>query len=241
MAAEAALRFEPIHQLRAHEYVAEQIRRHIALRLVAPGESLPPERELAVMFGVGRPTIQHAMRLLEADSMVEARRGRGGGTFVSEPVEELIERVVRRRADLEELIVYRRAIEPPTARLAAETRRKRDVTAMRAALRGMALADSEPDYMRHDTELHLAIAAATRNGPLVLQAEEIRMGLSDAMTLLPESERWHARIEREHEAVVSAIEAGNGRAAERAMDAHVESSERALRAVMTAARRQSLR
>ncbi|MGH7760240.1 MAG: GntR family transcriptional regulator, partial [Candidatus Dormibacteraceae bacterium] len=51
--ATSALRFERIHQLRAHEYVAEQIRRHIALRLVKPGEALPAERELATMFGVG--------------------------------------------------------------------------------------------------------------------------------------------------------------------------------------------
>jgi len=57
------LRFERIHQVRAHEYVAEQIRRHIALRLIKPGEALPAERELAGMFGVGRPTIQHALRL----------------------------------------------------------------------------------------------------------------------------------------------------------------------------------
>jgi GntR family transcriptional regulator, transcriptional repressor for pyruvate dehydrogenase complex len=241
VAAEPAPIFEPIHQLRAHEYVADQIRRHIALRLVAPGESLPSERELAAMFGVGRPTIQHAMRLLEADSMVEARRGRGGGTFVSEPVEELIDRVVRGRAELEELIVYRRTIEPPTARLAAATRRRRDVTAMRAALRGMAEATAEADYMRHDTEFHLAIARATRNGLLARQAEDIRMGLNDAMTLLPESDRWHARIEREHEAIVAAIDRRDERAAEEAMDLHVEGSERALRAVLAAARRRAVR
>src|SRR2546423_10849648 len=81
------VRFEPIQQLRAHEYVAEQIRRHIALRLIEPGESLPSERELTAMFGVGRPTIQHALRLLEAERLVEARRGRSGGTLVSRPLE----------------------------------------------------------------------------------------------------------------------------------------------------------
>src|ERR1700746_3955743 len=52
-----SLRFERIRQVRAHEYVAEQIRRHIALRLIKPGEALPAERELAGMFGVGGPSI----------------------------------------------------------------------------------------------------------------------------------------------------------------------------------------
>src|SRR5256885_13158905 len=77
------VRFERIQQLRAHEYVAEQIRRHISLRLIKPGESLPAERELAVMFGVGRPTIQNALRMLEAGGLVEARRGRSGGAVAT--------------------------------------------------------------------------------------------------------------------------------------------------------------
>src|SRR5450631_1776438 len=103
------VRFERIHQVRAHEYVAEQVRRHIALRLIKPGEALPAERELAVMFGVGRPTIQHALRLLEAAGLVAARRGRTGGTFITRPDQEslgaddLILRVMRQRKELEDL------------------------------------------------------------------------------------------------------------------------------------------
>jgi DNA-binding FadR family transcriptional regulator len=44
--ASPAVRFDPIQPQRAHEYVAEQIRRHISLRLVLAGEALPPEREI---------------------------------------------------------------------------------------------------------------------------------------------------------------------------------------------------
>jgi DNA-binding FadR family transcriptional regulator len=46
------VQFEPIQQARAHEYVAEQIRRYIARRLVNPGDVLPPERQLAALFGI---------------------------------------------------------------------------------------------------------------------------------------------------------------------------------------------
>src|SRR5436305_793681 len=135
--------FEPIQPLRAHEYVAEQIRRHIALRLVQPGEALPSERELAAMFGVGRPTIQHAMRLLEADQLVEARRGRSGGTFVREPaedagaMEELMARLARQRKELEELVVFRRTLEPAVAAEAARVRRRADMSAICGASQGM--------------------------------------------------------------------------------------------------------
>src|SRR5438309_11248705 len=158
--APTAVRFERIQQLRAHEYVAEQIRRHIALRLIKPGEALPAERELAGMFGVGRPTIQHALRLLEATGLVEARRGRTGGTFITQrdqdslAADDLIVRVMRQRKELEDLLLYRRLIEPAVARVAAGTRRSADLAAMRRAVRGMTAAASEPEYMQHDTDFH---------------------------------------------------------------------------------------
>lgn len=241
----AATRFAPIHQLRAHEYVAEQIRRHIALRLIPPGESLPSERELAAMFAVGRPTVQHALRLLEADRLVDTRRGRHGGTFVAKPSEdevamdELIARVRRQRAEIADTLVYRRAVEPAVARLAAATRRKADVTAMRQALERMASAGGEHEYMREDTEFHLAVAAATRNRFLLRAIEETRVRLTDAFVLLPESDVWHRRIEHEHAAVLQAIEAREEGRAEEAMRRHVTNAEQGLRAVLAAVGRRS--
>jgi GntR family transcriptional regulator, transcriptional repressor for pyruvate dehydrogenase complex len=242
----SALRFERIHQLRAHEYVAEQIRRHIALRLIKPGEALPAERELAVMFGVGRPTIQHALRLLEAAGLVEARRGRTGGTFItghdqdSPATDDLILRVMRERKELQDLLVYRRLIEPAVARLAATTRRGVDLSAMRRAIRGMRHASSEPDYMRHDTDFHLAVAGATCNAFLTRAIEEIRLRLNDAMTLLPESDAWHTRISGEHEALLEAIENCDGDTTETLMQEHVAISEQGLRAVLAAIRRRGV-
>lgn len=240
------VRFERIRQVRAHEYVAEQIRRYIALRLIKPGEALPAERELAGMFGVGRPTIQHALRMLEAAGLVEARRGRLGGTFITHPAEDslaaddLIVRVMRQRKELEDLLLYRSIIEPAVARVAAATRRNADLAAMRRAILGMAAAGSEPDYMRHDTDFHMAVARATGNGLLTRAIEEIRMRLNDAMTLLPESDAWHVRISGEHEELLEAIERGDADSAETVMQEHVANSEQGLRAVLAAIRRRGV-
>ncbi|MDQ3866743.1 MAG: FCD domain-containing protein [Actinomycetota bacterium] len=237
--------FARINQLRAHEYVAEQIRRHIALRLVPAGESLPAERELAAMFGVGRPTVQLALRLLEAERLVDTRRGRHGGTFVVNAtddvlvMDELIARVRRERDELTEVLVYRRSIEPSVARVAAAQRRKTDLAAVRAATERMTTVTSEEEYMRADTELHLAVAGATRNRFLARAIEEIRVRLNDAIVLLPESDLWHERINQEHEAIVQAIELGDEGGAEEAMEIHVANAERGLRAVLAAVQRRS--
>jgi len=234
------LRFAPIQQLRAHEYVAEQVKRHIALRLIGPGESLPSERELAATFGVGRPTIQHALRLLEADRLVETRRGRNGGTFVAGPIgdgdvlDDLMTRVLRRRQELDEVLLYRRVIEPSVAGEAARSRRGADLAAMYKAIEAMSEASSEPDYMRHDTEFHLSIAQATRNRFLMSAIEDVRLRLNDAMSLLPESDTWHRRLSGEHEAIAKAISARDAGAAAQAMDLHVAASELSVRTLLSA-------
>jgi GntR family transcriptional regulator, transcriptional repressor for pyruvate dehydrogenase complex len=239
-AAPASAPFAPIQQLRAHEYVAEQIRRHIALRLVCPGESLPAERELAAIFGVGRETIQHALRLLAEDGLLVARRGRGGGTFVSAPaedtvaMEELMARLLRRRAELEELLVYRQTLEPAVASAAARARRAADVDATWAAIACMSEAADEPDYMRHDTEFHLAVARASDNRFMLAAIEDIRLRLNDAISLLPESDTWHRRLSREHHAIAEAIERQDSAGAQEAMSAHVSASDQSLRALLAA-------
>jgi GntR family transcriptional regulator, transcriptional repressor for pyruvate dehydrogenase complex len=237
------IRFSRLQQPKAHEYVAEQIRRHIALRLIGPGETLPSERELAAMFGVGRPTIQLALKQLATDRLVESRRGRRGGTFVLEPADdtvvqdELISRLLARREELEELLDYRRTVEPLISKMAARLRKKNDLATMRTTIRNMVSAREEPDYMRFDTEFHLAVARATQNRYLVRSMEDIRLQLNDALSLLPESETWHRRISGEHEAIFAAIEKRDARAAEKATLVHVDNSDRSVRATFAAIRR----
>ena len=238
-----SVHFPRLQQPKAHEYVAEQIRRHIALRLIAPGESLPSERRLAAMFGVGRPTIQQALKELSAARLVATRRGRRGGTFVSEPTEdpvvldELVSRTLARREELEELLDYRRSVEPLISRLAAALRQRKDLSAMRSALREMARASEEPEYMRFDTEFHLAVARATQNRYFADAMESIRLQLNDALSLLPESETWHRRIGGEHEAIFDAINKRDARAAEKATVVHVDNSDQSVRATLAAIRR----
>jgi DNA-binding FadR family transcriptional regulator len=105
----------------------------------------------------------------------------------------------------------------------------------------MKQASSEPDYMRHDTEFHLAVAQATRNRFLVTAIEDVRLRLNDAISLLPESRTWHRRLSGEHEAVVAAVGARDAVGAQHAMDLHVAASEQSVRAVLTAIRRRLAR
>jgi GntR family transcriptional regulator, transcriptional repressor for pyruvate dehydrogenase complex len=236
----AAVQFDPIEPLRAHEYVAEQLRRHIGLGVVAAGQVLPSERELASMFGVGRATIQAAIRLLAAHGLVESRRGRGGGTFVIEPArdEASHQRVLLElklaRVDVEEALLYRRVIEEGSVRLACKNATKSDIKKLDAFRAQMEEAQSDLQFHRYDNEFHIQLGQAAGSKLLREAAERSRLELNSAILALPETDVWHERINREHDAIVRAIEAHDQRAAARRMSRHLDHTEKAVRAMLAA-------
>jgi DNA-binding FadR family transcriptional regulator len=239
---QVGVHFERIEQQRAHEYVAEQLRRHIGLGLVVAGEPFPPERELAKMFGVGRATIQHALRLLEADQLIESRRGRTGGTFVIGPrrdeqgLERLLDGLRATRDQIESAVVFRRIVEEATARLAAEHAEPGDIEAIEAANRGMNEAETELELHRYDTEFHLQVARAGHNELLYQAVERARLLLNSALLAQPETAMWHERIDNEHLAVIAAVKERDAARARREMATHLEHSEQGIRALLAALR-----
>jgi GntR family transcriptional regulator len=64
-------------QVRLHEQVAAEIRRAIAEGEAAPGERLPPARDLAAVLGVNTNTVLRALRTLRDEGLLDFRRGRG--------------------------------------------------------------------------------------------------------------------------------------------------------------------
>ena len=235
------VRFEPLEQQRAHEYVAEQIRRQIVLRLIPAGQALPPERDLAAIFGVGRATVQQAIRLLVDDGMVESRRGRyGGGNFVVGPDESrigmksLLARLRRSAAEVEEALAYRDAVEPAAVRLAAVGRSREQLRALRRANAAAAAAEADAEFMQRDTEFHLALAAAAGNRFFRTAIEDTRLRLNDAMIALPDSHLWHERTVAEHAAILDAVADRDGDAAAAAMQSHIDHTAQSVAALLSA-------
>jgi GntR family transcriptional regulator, transcriptional repressor for pyruvate dehydrogenase complex len=67
------------------ELIAARLRRQIVRGAVRPGEKLPPETELMEQFGVSRPTIREAFRILETERLIVVRPGSRGGAQVVAP------------------------------------------------------------------------------------------------------------------------------------------------------------
>jgi GntR family transcriptional repressor for pyruvate dehydrogenase complex len=68
---------QPVSPARVSDQVAEQIRLLITRERLARGQRLPPERDLAERFGVSRPMVSQALRMLSLMGLVEIRQGSG--------------------------------------------------------------------------------------------------------------------------------------------------------------------
>ena len=234
------MRFSRIEQIRTHVYIAEQLRREITLGVLPTGEALPPERELAAMFGVARATVQRAVRMLESEGLVTARRGRGGGTFVTGPPSDSVSRHrlisdvrANRRADRggDRLPARGRARRGRRGR----PRQDRDDLAGLGQIADRAAATTDDALLTSlDTQFHLAVATAAHNRFFAEAVERVRLSLHDAIMLLPESPLWQQRSLREHQRILAALEAGNPQAARQAVLTHVSHTARSLRALLKA-------
>ena len=132
---------------RAAVVIADQLRRRIIRGELAEGDVLPTEQELLTEFGVSRPTLREAIRILESESLVVVKRGSRGGIEVSVPRIETAAHYAGllleySQATLGDVFRAACAIEAPCAamlarsRTAADLQRLRDVVAAERSARG---------------------------------------------------------------------------------------------------------
>jgi GntR family transcriptional regulator, transcriptional repressor for pyruvate dehydrogenase complex len=233
-AADQQARRQPL----VHEYVAEQLRREIALGLFAPRSSLPPERELAAVFGVGIMTVHRAIRLLESEVLVTSRRGRGGGTFVvgdnrdDGATKQLQERVRQERKAIEEALDCRMELEPRIVARAARHRSAADLAALRQLLDDAAGTDDDVEFTKLDARFHIKIAQSAKNRFLTDALEQVRAQLYVIVLLLPDTPMWQQRTLAEHQRIFAALQQGDAERASQQAARHVRHTVASARALL---------
>jgi DNA-binding FadR family transcriptional regulator len=215
----------PVRPGNAFEDTVERLLQTIRLGVLRPGESLPPERELATRLGVSRDTVREAIRSLADAGYLVARRGRYGGTFLSDELPAHTDGAAGiSREVIDDALRLREILEVGAARMAAT----RTLTASEREELWSRLTDVRAakldDYRRLDSRLHLAIAEAAGSPSLVPLVAENRMRLNGLLDQIPLLSRNIAHSDEQHEAIVMAILAGDGEAAAIAMRAHVAGS-----------------
>lgn len=227
------MNFQPIKPKKVSTQIADQIRSSILSGEFAPGDKLPPERELAEMFGVSRPSVREALNVLASSGLVMSYQG--GGTVVMSlvetssvnPLSELI-RVQQDRAL--DVIEVRKSMESWTAWYAAERALPEDIRRMEEIIAGMEhnLETKQPSEDL-DANLHIVISRATHN----IVWLHLMQSLFDAMKQFQQTvwravyltEEDHQLLFQHHNSIVQAIKARDPQAARDAMLHHLTFAE----------------
>ncbi|HEY0806043.1 MAG TPA: FCD domain-containing protein [Pseudonocardiaceae bacterium] len=218
--------FRPVRTGNAFEETVERLLRAIKLGVVAVGDRLPAERELAARLGVARVTLREAIHALAEAGYVASRRGRYGGTFVTEPrprrplgqPDELARRLGE---SLDDTLTVRYVVETGAAEVAAQ----RTLTPGQRRHLADRLAETSTadlvEYRRKDSRLHLAIAEATGSASLTTAVADVRMRVNELLDEIPLLPPNLGHSNAQHEVIITAILGGDPPAARTAMAEHL--------------------
>jgi GntR family transcriptional regulator, transcriptional repressor for pyruvate dehydrogenase complex len=216
----------------ASEQVAVEIQHHIQEEGLGPGDFLGREEDLAGEFGVSRPTLREALKLLASGNLIRASKGPGGGIFVARTAEEGISRSLSDAiammletgsVTLDELLEARLLLEVPLAGLAAYQPDEQTVERLREVLEREAAAEPEDTdtHAATDTEIHRTLAAAGGNRMVQALTDWIFEVLQPSLIEIVQPAVVQSAILEQHQALLAAVEKGDPARAERAMKDHL--------------------
>ncbi len=156
------------------ELVAGHLRAQIVRGELRDGDALPPEMELVEHYGISRPTLREAFRVLESEALISVRRGARGGARVHAPTLDVAARnagivLQYRGTTMDDIYLARTVIEVPCAARLAQRRTKADVDVLWTKVEEAEAAIDEPDrFIRLHTEFHALVVVLAGNDTLTL-------------------------------------------------------------------------
>jgi len=206
--------------------LVERIGAMICSGELQPGNRLPPERKLAELFGVSRSSLRQAFQVLAERGIIESRQG--DGTYLLTVIETpfatdaIADAISERSGLLQEVVEFRRLVEPQLAALAAQRispevidRLKILVCDQQRALTAGRAADG------FDAEFHQLLAASTGNQVIAKVMSVIQSIVNESRSVwLQSNERRLASMEG-HLRIIDALEARDAEAACAAMQRHI--------------------
>lgn len=215
------------------EEVVARLRDMIHSGEISAGDRLPPERDLAKLLGVSRPTLRAGIRSLSTVGILQSRQG--AGTFVSDVKDSptLDSSPLRMLSALhgfksEEMFEARLALEMSIAALAAERATSEQMTLMAEEITGMYASLSEPEqYLVHDMKFHQTIAAASGNRILTALMNMVATILYDSRSKTVKRARDLKESAEQHHNIYRAMRERDPEAARKAMYDHLTETQKA--------------
>ena len=208
------------------QQIADELRRLIVSGKLTEGESLGHEPELVERFGVSRPSLREALRILEAKGLISVVRGRGGGVVVHEPDGRITARTAAlvlqaRNVPLADVHEARSLLEPTAVRVVASLRSRRSAVAeLRQRIEDQMRVITDPEaFGPANARFHEHLVTLAGNQTLSIVAEMLNEIVARAVTAVSKAGSADAmatrrRGIRSQQRLVSLIEAGRAADAE---------------------------
>ncbi|MGF7234555.1 MAG: FadR/GntR family transcriptional regulator [Frankia sp.] len=171
------------------QQIADELRQLIVRGDLSEGESLGREPDLVDRFGVSRPSLREALRILEAEGLISVKRGVLGGVVAHRPDERMTARTAAlvlqaRNVSLADVYEARSMIEPVAARLVALSRSRRGAAAGRRRLSAeqLEVIDDPEAFGRANSRFHGRLVELAGNQTLSIVAEMLNEIVARAVT-----------------------------------------------------------
>ena len=221
--------FAPVHSQTAFEETVERLGTAIKLGLLSPGTRLPAERELCARLGIARSTLRQALVALGQSGHLRATRGRGGGTFVADPLPPAQPPSAEVLASWRDICDQRMAVEVGIAVLAAERAQPAMIDGLEDVV--MAIDDLLDDFAAYrplDVRFHVGLAELTGNPQLVKQMTETQGAMSALISHIAHPPEVLDSANDQHRRLVAALRRHDESAAARVMTEHLRGTEHVL-------------
>ncbi|HEX4805210.1 MAG TPA: GntR family transcriptional regulator [Conexibacter sp.] len=187
--------------------VADQLLDRIRAGQHAVGDRLPSERALAEEFGVSRPVIREALRVLVMLQVVDVQVGRGAFVLAEPDLAPTLQ--AGDPLDLLDVVDVREIMETGALKLASARANAAAKRAVARALRELERAvEGERDTADLDRKLHAAIVDASGSPALVRVWRGLEREISLSIRLSPKGRFMSPEILDEHRRVAAGVTDG---------------------------------
>jgi DNA-binding FadR family transcriptional regulator len=171
---------EPVRRASVVDELTDRLRRDILAGRYRAGQTLPPERELAVRVQVTRTSLKHALVRLEELGLIHTQHGIG--SIVQDVMQSGSPELLRHIAAdphpgpsfLREILEARTLMGGALARLAARNRTSKDVAVLRDLAGQLVLQNEDREVVqRLENAVMRALARATHNRAFVLMTNSV--------------------------------------------------------------------
>lgn len=206
------MKLENFRPMNLNAQVVDALGRRIVQGHYKEGQQLPVEAELCAEFGISRPIMREATKILSAKGLVISRpkvgtlvKNRSCWNLLDSEVLSWVTQSLPPAEFLDMVFEARMAIEPFAAELAAKKASDEDIALIGDAYNDMAAALTMEESLEPDIRFHQGVLDGTHNDVIRYIGHTLHNALAISIRLTNWHPDIHARSLPRHEAIYLAI------------------------------------